>query len=203
LTCIATFLAGRKNEEAGWVAMSQAVTVLTTVVAVLAGSAATYLVGRLTDRDRFARELRVRWDQRRLDACLSYVSAAKLAGTVAIQAHQRRIDDALDADPAELLQRLAEVEERRAEAFEALPLLADGDTIEAAHELNRATWQLTQTARQGMKPDEQVWQGHADKWVAALNNFHSAARAGLNVPGRFSRRDIAALVISRPERAAL
>ncbi|MEU5903953.1 hypothetical protein [Micromonospora sp. NPDC047527] len=129
--------------------------------------------------------------------------AAKLAGTVAIQVHQPRIDGAPETDLAGLLQQLGEAEGRRAEAFEALPLLADGDTIEAAHELNRATWQLAQTARQGMKLDEQVWQGQADKWVTALNNFHSAARAGLNVPGRFSRRDIAALVISRPERAAV
>ncbi|MBQ1031362.1 hypothetical protein KBX26_15320 [Micromonospora sp. C97] len=183
-------------------AMSPAVTALTTVLAVLAGSAATYLVGKLTDRDRFARELKVRWDQRRLDACLSYVSAAKLTGTVAIQIQQGRIDGASEADVAASLQQLGEAEGRRAEAFEALPLLADGDTIEAAHDLNRATWQLTEAARRGMELDEQAWHGKADNWVTALNNFHSAARAGLNVPGRFSRRDVAALVISRPERAA-
>ncbi|MGQ5263706.1 hypothetical protein ACTWLT_23490 [Micromonospora sp. ZYX-F-536] len=181
--------------------MDQAITALAAVIAVLAGAAGTYVVGRLTDRDRFARELHVRWDQRRLDAYVSYVSAAKLAGTRANQVHAGRINGASEADLAALLQELADVEIRRSEAFEALPLLADGATIEAAHELNHAVWQLEQPARLGTKLDDDVWHALADKWVNALNNFHSCARAGLTVPGQFSRRDVAALPVSRPEPA--
>ncbi|MGC1214887.1 MAG: hypothetical protein WA890_26960 [Micromonospora sp.] len=179
--------------------MDQAVTAVVTVIAVLAGAAGTYIVGRLTDRDRFARELQVRWDQRRLDAYLAYVSAAKLVGTLANRIHAQRLGGPAEADLRALLQELADVEVRRSEAFEAVPLLADGRTIEAAHELNRAVWQLEQPARQGRTLDEEAWHALADKWVSALNNFHSAARDGLNVPGRFSRRDIAALLVSRPD----
>ncbi|WP_051723906.1 hypothetical protein [Micromonospora chokoriensis] len=183
--------------------MDQAITALAAVIAVLSGAAGTYVVGRLTDRDRFARELQVRWDQRRLDAYVSYVSAAKMAGTRANQVHAGRIEGVPESDIEALLRELADVELRRSEAFEALPLLADAPTIEAAHELNRAVWQLEQPARQGKKLDDETWHALADEWVKALNNFHSNARAGLSVPGQFSRRDVAALTVSRPERAAL
>ncbi|MEV6371921.1 hypothetical protein [Micromonospora musae] len=197
---LANLLAVAARAE-GRVEMDQAITALAAVIAVLSGAAGTYVVGRLTDRDRFARELQVRWDQRRLDAYVSYVSAAKLAGTRANQVHAGRGNGASEADLDALLRELAELELRRSEAFEALPLLADGATIEAAHELNRAVWQLEQPARQGTKLDEETWHALADKWVNALNNFHSNARAGLSVPGQFSRRDVAALTVNRPEPA--
>lgn len=182
-------------------AVDQLVTALAAVIAVLAGATCTYVMGRFADRDRFARELQIRWDQRRLDAYVAYVSAVKLAGTRANQVHERRAEGAQKADLQQLLTELAEVEVRRTESFEAIPLLADGATIEAAHELNHAVWHLERRARQGDRIEEQVWHDLADAWIVALNNFHAAARADLSVPGSFSRRDVAALAVSRPDRA--
>ncbi|MEV4629492.1 hypothetical protein AB0J90_24835 [Micromonospora sp. NPDC049523] len=183
--------------------MGQAITALATLGAVLVGAAGTYVVGRLGDRERFTRELQIRWDQRRLDAYVAYISAVKSAGIVANQVHKRRIGGASEDDLDVLLRQLEEFEVRRADLFEVLPLLADGPTIEAAHELNHAVWELEHPARQGVKLDEEAWFAVADKWITALNSFHFAARSGLNVPGRFSRRDTAALVVARPERANL
>lgn len=175
---------------------------LITVAAVLAGAAGTYVVGRLSDRDRYARDLRIRWDQQRLDACIAYVTAAKLVGSSANAILGARQDDVQNETLAVRLDELAKLEMRRTEAFEALPLLADGATTEAAHELNEAVWRLEQSARTGRTVLEEERISLADGWIAALNNFHAAARECLSVVGTYSRRDVAALVLDRPERRA-
>jgi hypothetical protein len=175
---------------------------LITVVAVLAGSAGTYIVGRLTDRDRYTRELRLGWDQRRLDAYTAYVTAAKAAGATANAIFGLRLKGVSEEELAARIEDLARFEMRRTEAFEALPLLADGATIEAAHALNEAVWHLEQLARLGQTPIEEEWLASADQWIIALNNFHAAARECLSVVGTYSRRDVAALAVDRPERRA-
>ncbi|WP_157545300.1 hypothetical protein [Hamadaea tsunoensis] len=173
-----------------------------TVIAVAVGAIGSYMFGRLSDRDRLARDLAFRWDERRLDAYVAYVSAVKMAGMRANEVHERRLQGASASDLVDLINDLAEREGHRAERFEALPLLADGTTIEAAHELNHALWRLEHPARTGSEIAEQEWHELADKWVTALNNFHAAARQSLTVQGTFSRRDTAALAVSRPERAS-
>jgi hypothetical protein len=106
--------------------------------------------------------------------------------------------------PEEELQKriaeLADLEMQRNRAFEALPLIADGATIEAGHELNYAVWGLETPIRQGRTVAEEEWLELADRWVTALNNFHAAARESLSVVGTFSRRDVAAMAVGRPER---
>lgn len=171
------------------------------IVAVLVGAAGTYVFGRLNDRDRYARELRLRWDQRRLDAYVVYVTAAKMSGAVANAILNMRLTGAADEEITLRTSELANFESRRNEVFEALPLIADGATIEAAHRLNLAVWQLEEPALQGRTLDEIEWLSLADAWVAALNDFHSAARDSLSVVGAYSRRDIAALSVGRPERS--
>lgn len=175
---------------------------LITVVAVLAGAAGTYVVGRLNDRDRYSRELRLRWDQRRLDAYTAYVTAAKMVGATANAILGFRLKGVSQDDLTTRIEELARLEARRTEAFEALPLLADGATIEAAHALNESIWQLEQLARSGQVPTEEKWLAFADQWITTLNNFHAAARECLSVVGTYSRRDIAALALDRPERRA-
>lgn len=87
-----------------------------------------------------------------------------------------------------------------AASYEALPLIADGATIEAGHQLNHAVWGLEAPIRQGRIVAEAEWLELADHWVTALNNFHAAARESLSVVGTFSRRDVAAQAVGRPER---
>jgi hypothetical protein len=173
---------------------------LVTIAAVLAGAAGTYVVGRLTDRDRYARELRLRWDQRRLDAYTAYVTAAKMVGAAANTILDMRLaglpEERIEGRVAELV----DLEMRRNQAFEALPLIADGATIEAGHQPNRAVWGLASPIRQGRTVAEAAWLELADRWVIALNDFHAAARESLSVVGSFSRRDIASMSVGRPER---
>lgn len=175
---------------------------LITVVAVLTGAASTYLLSRLADRDRYARELRLRWDQRRLDTYAAYVTAAKMVGASANAILSLRLRGSSEEDLADRIDELARLELRRTEAFEVLPLLADGATIEAAHMLNEAVWHLERPARLGETPAEEKWLSSADQWISALNNFHAAARECLSVIGTYSRRDVAALAVDRPERLA-
>jgi hypothetical protein len=94
--------------------MDQAITVL----AVLAGAASTYIFTRLSERDRFSRDMKLRWDQRRLDAYAVYIAATKSAGRSANEIHERRLqgvtgDDDLDA----CLTELADSENRLADTF--------------------------------------------------------------------------------------
>ncbi|MEV4275710.1 hypothetical protein [Actinoplanes xinjiangensis] len=114
----------------------------------------------------------------------------------------RRLEGENDEDQSARKEELASFEKRRTEAFESLPLLADGATIEAAHRLNEAVWALEQTARQGRTVTEAEWLALADRWILALNDFHAAARECLHVVGTYSRRDLAALTVDRPERRA-
>ena len=173
---------------------------LLTIVAVLAGAAATYVVGKLTDRDRYARELKLRWDQRRLDAYTTYVTAAKMVGAAANSILDMRLAGIPEERLEDRVAELVDLEMQRNRAFEALPLIADGPTIEAGHQLNVAVGGLETPIRQGRTITEAEWLTLADRWVTALNNFHAAARESLSVVGTFSRRDIAAMAVGRPER---
>jgi hypothetical protein len=174
--------------------MDQAIT----VVAVLAGAASTYIFTRLSERDRFSRDMKLRWDQRRLDAYAAYISAVKVTGRSANEIHRRRLQGATADD--DLVTELTNSHDRLADRFELLPLLADGPTIRAAHELNAAVWALKEPAMRPEILEEAEWLNLADNWIKALNDFHAAARASLNVPGAFVRYDTAALAVSRPER---
>jgi hypothetical protein len=172
---------------------------LVTVLAVLAGAGGTYVVGRLSDRDRYARELRLRWDQRRLDAYVAYVTAAKMVGATALAILDQHTSGAQKEVFAARIDQLAAMETRRNEAFEALPLISDGPTIEAGHALNHAVWKLEQPARRGRTLDEEERLALADEWVVALNKlprrrtrehqrgriFHEAGRRGTS---RFAPR---------------
>jgi hypothetical protein len=173
---------------------------LVTIVAVLAGAACTYLVSRLTEKSKFERELQIRWDQRRLDAYIAFISAAKLTGAHATKLHalQRRNAAATDLDDA--LAALKAHETRRSEVFEGLVLLADASTIEAAHSLNRAVWALESPVRLGERISDEEIRTRADAFVTAMNNLHVAARSDLRIPGQFARRDVAALLIDEPVR---
>ena len=171
------------------------------VMAVLAGAAASYIATRLSDRARYARDLAIRWDQRRLDAYSSFMSASKTTGTLANRIHESRLS-APGAVHDTDVQRMQDSDLRRAEAFEGLVLLAGAQTIRAAHKLNHAAWHLVHPAKAGRTLDESDWRQLADRWINAINDLHEAAREDLRVLGVFPRRDVAALAISQPDRAS-
>lgn len=170
---------------------------LVTVGAVMAGAAGSYLTTRLADRDRFKRDLKVRWDERRLDAYAVYVTAVKRVQRCSWLLLSAYFDgDARDDREAQLAEmRTAEAE--RSRAFEQVMLLGDGDTIGAAHELNQRLWKLENPARGEGEITRDVWQRRSDDWVAALNDFHTHARRGLGISGDLVRRDVVSLPAPR------
>jgi hypothetical protein len=113
---------------------------LVTVGAVLAGGAASYVVGRLTDRDRFRRDLKIRWDERRLDAYADYASAAKQACRLANRILRSRFRPGETDDVTGLIAELNSAERERSISFEQVVLLGDPAAVAAAHELNERLW---------------------------------------------------------------
>lgn len=172
---------------------------LVTMGAVLAGAAGTYLTTRLADRDRFERELRVRWDERRLDAYVGYVTAVKRVYRHASTLLSAHIDGADLADRDAVRAEMGSAEADRSRAFEQVLLLGDAATIRAAHELNDRLWQLERPARGAGEIDRDAWHERSDAWVVALNDFHTHARQSLGVAEELVRRDVAARPTDRPD----
>jgi hypothetical protein len=173
---------------------------LVTVGAVLAGAAGSYLTSWLTDRDRFKRDLRVRWDERRLDCYVAYVTAVKHVYRCAQRTLSARFGGGDLENCDALLAEMRTAEGERSRAFEQVMLLGDAATIQAAHDLNDRLWKLERPARGAEEIVEDTWRERADEWLVALNDFHSRARQGIGVSGEFSRRD-AALTTSRADLA--
>jgi hypothetical protein len=169
---------------------------LVTVGAVLAGAAGSYLASRLTDRDRFRRDLRIRWDERRLDSYVLYVTAVKHVYRCAQQSLTARFDGgSIDRDA--LLVEMKAAEADRSRAFEQVMLLGDPATVQAAHDLNERLWRLERPARGAEEIGEEAWHTRSDEWLIALNDFHSSARQSLWVSGEPARRDKAVLMKPR------
>ena len=168
---------------------------LVTVGAVLAGAAGTYLASRLTDRDRFRRDLRIRWDERRLDSYVIYLTAVKRVYRCAQQGLTARFNGESTDDALILEMRAAEDE--RSRAFEQVMLLGDPATVQAAHDLNERLWRLERPARGAEEIAEEAWHQRADEWLVALNDFHSHARQSLWVSGELTRRDTVPLAKPR------
>lgn len=162
---------------------------LITMGAVLAGAAGSYLTTRLSDRDRFKRDLRIRWDERRLEAYVAYVDAVKRVYRCTERVLSVRFTGGDPIDRDAVLAEMRDAEADRSRAFEKVMLLGDSATVDAAHRLNERLWGLERPARDAEELTEEAWHPRRDEWVAALNDFHVHARNGLGVTGELIRRD--------------
>ncbi|WP_192583263.1 hypothetical protein [Streptomyces albicerus] len=163
---------------------------LVTVGAVLAGAAGSYLTTRLTERDRFERDLRVRWDAHRLDSYVAYVAAVKRVYRCTQQVFTPQWDDSDPATRDALLAEMRAAEGDRSHAFEQVMLLGDAATVQAAHDLNDRLWRVERPARGVEEITEEMWHERAGEWLIALNNFHTHARQSLGIAGESARRDV-------------
>lgn len=163
---------------------------LVTVGAVMAGAAGSYLTTRLTERDRFERDLRVRWDAHRLDSYVAYVAAVKHVYRCAQQVFTPQWDDSDPAARDALLAEMRAAEGDRSHAFERVMLLGDAATVQAAHDLNGRLWQLERPARGAEEITQDMWHERANEWLVTLNNFHEHARQNLGIAGESARRDV-------------
>ncbi len=115
-----------------------------TLVGVLIGALTSYVTSALAERAKFRRELATRWDERKLDTYIAYVSCIKEILRSAMEAGRAR-DRGEDASAA--LAEMEESEKRRSVLFETFVLLSGEAAAEAAHAVNQRTWELLGLAR--------------------------------------------------------
>lgn len=170
-------------------------TQLFTLLGVVVGAVASYLVNALGERARFRRDLARNWQERRFDCFASYINEVKSLSIIA-----RRMAPALglpsgtSLDPLNAqdgARLLTETETHRALSMEKLRLLADANTAAAAHTLNEAVWRLDGMAR-GLITDLTLdqWNNAVAGFFRAFDEFHTNARRELGVPGRHTSREI-------------
>src|SRR5689334_17744207 len=119
----------------------------------------SYLVTLLHERSRVRRDRAIRWDERRLDAYVTYLGAVanqaavarRLAATAGFGHPLPEIETQAGHD------LLTEGEINRSLAFQVIELIGEAGAVEAGHELNRQLWQLEWSARGINSTDAQGW----------------------------------------------
>lgn len=175
-------------------------TQLVTIAAVILGSLTTYLVSYLTERSQHQRQLRFRWDERKLDAYAAYVGRVRSCIYAAVLLYQARQNSATaDHKKSELVTELTKADSQRVLAFERVMLLADESVIEVAHAINEALAVIDWTARGIRTYAEDEWRQLHERAFAEINRFHKAARLDLQVHGRFADDQHSARGLIRPD----
>ncbi|MFG2825798.1 hypothetical protein ACGFX4_41010 [Kitasatospora sp. NPDC048365] len=162
------------------------ITQLVTIAAVVLGGLTTYMTNQLMERSKRKDSLRVRWDEKKLDAYVEYVGSVRSCIYAAVLAYEVTHDlRAMPRTEHELLMDLTEAEGRRALAFERLMMLAGDQVIDAAHAVNSATLAIDWRARRLVEGPLEEWRGLHTEIFRAINVFHEVARADLGVTGGF------------------
>ncbi|WP_033220102.1 hypothetical protein [Kitasatospora phosalacinea] len=162
------------------------VTQLVTIAAVLLGGLSTYATNQLVERSKRRDTLRVRWDEKKLDAYVEYVGSVRSCIYASVLAYEvtHSIRD-MPRTEHELLMDLTEAEGRRALAFERLMMLAGDQVIESAHAVNAAALAIDWRARRLVDGSLEEWRALHTEIFRAINVFHEVARADLGVSGGF------------------
>ncbi|MEV4558286.1 hypothetical protein AB0K51_15025 [Kitasatospora sp. NPDC049285] len=162
------------------------VTQLVTIAAVVLGGLTTYATNQLMERGKRRDSLRVRWDEKKLDAYVEYVGSVRACVYAAVLAFE--VTHSIREMPRtehELLMDLTEAEGRRALAFERLMMLAGDQVIESAHAVNTAAAAIDWRARRLVDGPVEEWRALHIEIFRAINVFHEVGRADLGVTGGF------------------
>ena len=147
------------------------------------------LVTFSNDRLKWRRERAARWDERRLSAFVDYATAVKrevhVCNRMAKAMKLGTMDEAA-LDSAEGVRQLNAAEERRADAFEGLLLLADSKTILAARVWHESVWKLRRAVT-GEPIDQDTFMTLFNATGVARDDFHLTARKSLSVNSEFAR----------------
>ncbi|MER5380498.1 hypothetical protein ABT040_09485 [Streptomyces sp. NPDC002688] len=164
-----------------------------TLLGVLIGAAASYLVTAATERSRWRRQFETRWDERQFDSYLQFAETVDkfVSLVIRIVAGRGLFDLPQPLGQEEGLELLAQAEMERGRAFEPLLLVGDADTIAAARSLQRGTWRLERFAR-GLRtgsPDE--WVEEFLQYQVSRDAYYVAARKslGISTPFRYRTED--------------
>ncbi|MFF1462078.1 hypothetical protein [Streptomyces sp. NPDC058330] len=146
-----------------------------TLVGVLIGALTSYFATAVAERAKFRREMATRWDERKLDTYIEYVTCIKEIQRAAMDAGRAREQG---ADASGALAVMEESENRRSILFETFILLSDEKAATAAHAVNQRTWELLRMAR---VPSSGITELRPIPLVEALNGLHEAARSDLTI----------------------
>ena len=154
---------------------------LPTLLGVLVGSAATYVVTAVQERHRWRRQQAVRWDERRIAAYTDYARAVKKVISIAVRlAAQRGVyedDFWFSGEVSE--SDLIDAEEERTTTWESVLMLGDDAVVAAGREWHQLTYRIMRLAI-GQSSD-MTW-GDAVRAIGqARGRFYAAARTDLGV----------------------
>ncbi|MEE1721641.1 hypothetical protein ACIBX9_14690 [Streptomyces albidoflavus] len=121
-------------------------TQILTLVGVLIGALTSYFATASVERAKFRREMTTRWDERKLETYIEYVTCIKEISRAARDAGRARDEG---RDPAEALWAMEASENKRSVLFETFVLLSHDAAATAAHAVNRRTRELLRAARGG------------------------------------------------------
>ncbi|MFV2020731.1 hypothetical protein [Micromonospora sp. LOL_023] len=156
---------------------------VSTILAVAVGGVLTYVGTGLTERNRWRRELSVRWDERRLAAYVDFAATAKHIAllTSRVLASRGVVTAISPIGRDEGLALLGQAESDRSVRFESILLLADEPTIAAAQALTETLWRLEGFAAGEEPVDEQTWRDGFADYRRARAEFYQQARADMGV----------------------
>ncbi|MEU1345625.1 hypothetical protein [Streptomyces sp. NPDC005795] len=146
-----------------------------TLAGVLIGALTSYFATTVAERARFRREMVTRWDARKLDTYIEYLTCIKEIQRAAMAAGRAR-DQGMDATDA--LNEMEESENKRSILFETFVLLSNEKAATAAHAVNQRTWELLSATR---APSSGVAELRPIPLVEALNVLHKEARSDLTI----------------------
>ncbi|MFF1906835.1 hypothetical protein [Kitasatospora sp. NPDC058218] len=162
------------------------ITQLVTIAAVVLGGLTTYLTNSLMERSRRKDGLRLRWDEKKLDAYADYVGQVRTTIHISVLLYEVREEiRQMPRTEHELSMELTEAGGDQAKAFERVMLLAGDEVIEAAHAIQETLAAIGWQARGMVDGTLADWRALHTEAFKAINRFHEAARADLGVGGRF------------------
>jgi len=136
------------------------------------------------ERSRWRRQQGIRWDERRLDAYVKYAASVKRNSTAVARVLAGRgiVKSIKAAEEESGLIELAEAEAERSTLFEAVLMLGDGPTIDAASALNRQVWRMQALARGELPVDVHIWRETFHDYRKARLAFYRDGRSSMGVP---------------------
>ena len=158
-----------------------------TMVAVVLGSATTYVTNRLTERSKRKQELKSRWDLRKLDTYAEFIGAIRVYIAAAVTLYEARAG--IRTAPKSIDDLRAELITLRRDkmlAFERLMLVAGDTVVEDAHGVQAAAESIAWQAEEVLPGTLAEWRDRNTAAFTAINRFHESARADLGVTGHFS-----------------
>ena len=164
--------------------LNMVATQIITLIGVLIGAAASYFATTSIERARHRRALETRWDERKLNTYVDYVSAVKATNIAATKAFMVR------DEPKALAASIVDVEKagaNRSTLFESLILLADPAAVEAANVVNQKLRQILNVARDPVLTDDADRERLSIELMSALTDLHEQARLDLGITGQLHR----------------